>query len=221
MGLDMYLDKAKRVGNITTKELRAIENYFDYLERPEKYKDCSLKEWCGVDIEEVNMSLVEAYNDEWIHRYSSWDTEKKYGYKTIFESLTSWRKANHIHNWFVENVQDGVDDCGRYEVTKEQLEELLYICHKVIAGSKLVKGPIVNGQTYKNGQWENCYIDGEYIEDPTVAKELLPTTSGFFFGGTEYDQWYYADLKDTVAAIEKVLATTDFEHEIVMYSSSW
>ena len=25
-----------------------------------------------------------------------------------------WRKANAIHNWFVQNVQKGVDDCGVY-----------------------------------------------------------------------------------------------------------
>ena len=23
-----------------------------------------------------------------------------------------WRKANQIHNWFVENIQDGEDDCS-------------------------------------------------------------------------------------------------------------
>ena len=35
-----------------------------------------------------------------------------------------WRKANQIHNWFVENVQDGDDDCRDYYVSEEDLEEL-------------------------------------------------------------------------------------------------
>ena len=39
-----------------------------------------------------------------------------------------WRKANAIHKWFVENVQEGVDDCGEYEVTVEQLTELRDLC---------------------------------------------------------------------------------------------
>ena len=30
----------------------------------------------------------------------------------ITEELGYWRKANQIHRWFVENVQDGVDNCG-------------------------------------------------------------------------------------------------------------
>ncbi len=39
-----------------------------------------------------------------------------------FIEVGYWRKANQIHNWFVKNVQGGVDDCGYYGVTKEKLE---------------------------------------------------------------------------------------------------
>lgn len=35
-----------------------------------------------------------------------------------------WRKANAIHRWFVEKVQDGDDDCGTYYVSNDQLREL-------------------------------------------------------------------------------------------------
>jgi len=43
-----------------------------------------------------------------------------------------WRKANAIHRWFVKNVQDGKDDCERYRVSKENLEELKKICETVL-----------------------------------------------------------------------------------------
>ena len=221
MGLDMYLEKAKRIGNVTPGQLIRVNEYFGYLERPEEHHDCTMKEWCGINESEVDMERVKAYENEYVHRYASWDRDKKYGWKTIFETVADWRKANHIHNWFVENVQDGNDDCGTYEVTREQLEDLLDVCKRVINGSKLVKGKVANGQTLENGKWKTDYVDGEYIEDSSVAEELLPTTSGFFFGSTTYDQWYYADVKDTIEIIEKVLSTTDFKHEIVMYSSSW
>ena len=39
-----------------------------------------------------------------------------------------WRKANAIHKWFVDNVQNGIDDCGQYSVTREKLEELQTLC---------------------------------------------------------------------------------------------
>lgn len=221
MGLDMYLNKAKRIGKVTVNELVALNGYFDYIVRPNEYRDCTFESWCGLDMKDVNLDLAEDYITEYTHKYSTWDTEKKYGYKTIFEQIGYWRKANHIHKWFVDNVQNGVDECDTYEVTKEQLEDLLNVCRKVLDGSKLVKGKVVNGQKYENGKMVNIYQDGEYIEDSSVAEELLPTTSGFFFGGTEYDEWYYKDVENTINIIEDVLRTTDFKHEIVMYHSSW
>src|SRR5260221_4638829 len=36
-----------------------------------------------------------------------------------------WRKANAIHSWFVQNIQGGVDNCGRYEISWEQIAHLL------------------------------------------------------------------------------------------------
>lgn len=44
-----------------------------------------------------------------------------------------WRKANAIHAWFVENVQNGVDDCKDYSVSREELEALMNVCADVIA----------------------------------------------------------------------------------------
>ena len=36
-----------------------------------------------------------------------------------------WRKANQIHKWFVDNVQNGEDNCESYYVSHEQILELL------------------------------------------------------------------------------------------------
>ena len=46
-----------------------------------------------------------------------------------------WRKANAIHGWFVQNVQNGNDDCGTYYVSREQLLELQKLCRGVLDGS--------------------------------------------------------------------------------------
>lgn len=56
-------------------------------------------------------------------------------------------------------------------------------------------------------------------EDNSLADELLPSASGFFFGGTEYDEWYFNQIKNTIEIIEECLSdetADDFE-----YSSSW
>jgi hypothetical protein len=121
----------------------------------------------------------------------------------------------------VDNVQNEVDDCDYYEVSKEQLEELLEVCAKVRDGSKLVKGWVKNGERYENGQWLPCMEEDEYIENPGLAEELLPTQDGFFFGGTNYDQWYMRDITDTIDILANVLETTDFDREMITYRSSW
>lgn len=130
-----------------------------------------------------------------------------------------WRKANAIHKWFVNNVQDEKDDGGSYWVSREDLEELRRICKRVIASSKLVKGQVYNGETLKDGKWEVNRIPGKIIEDPSIAKAELPTRSGFFFGNTEYDEGYIFDLKNTVKIIDRCLKLPDiwsFE-----YRASW
>lgn len=47
-----------------------------------------------------------------------------------------WRKANAIHGWFVDNCQEGDDDCREYYVEREQLEELKELCQSVLDGDE-------------------------------------------------------------------------------------
>lgn len=139
------------------------------------------------------------------------------------EEIGYWRKANQIHNWFVNHVQDGEDDCDyHHEVTKEILEELLDTCKTVLASYELIPAKIRNGYTLdEKGNRVYHYEDGKIVKDPSVAMELLPTTEGFFFGGTDYDEWYVDDIKDTIDIITQALKTTDFEKEMIYYVSSW
>ena len=36
----------------------------------------------------------------------------------------------------------------------------------------------------------------QVLNDHSKATELLPTQAGFFFGSTDYDEWYYHDVQD-------------------------
>ena len=52
-----------------------------------------------------------------------------------------------------------------------------------------------------------------------LANEQLPTTAGFFFGSTDYDEYYYQDIENTITIIDRVLSLPDcWEFE---YHSSW
>lgn len=219
MGLDMYLEKVKRMPGASLKDIERVEQFYYYKQN--NHGGYSMEEWCGIPESEVNLELVRAYEPEYIMRYSSWDKEKKYGMNSIFETVADWRKANHIHRWFVDNVQNGIDDCERYVISKENLIKLLDLCKKVKQSSKLIKGIIKNGETVKDGKWVPIMQEGYHIEDPTVAKQLLPVQRGFFFGSTQYDEWYLKDIEYTIEILEKLLKETDFEQEVICYSSSW
>jgi len=138
----------------------------------------------------------------------------------IVESVGYWRKANAIHKWFVENCVRDTDWQGSgVEVSRTDLEVLLGLCERVLAGSELVEGMIKNGSRTSGKGWEDIMEKGKYIKDPSIAIELLPTTSGFFFGSTDYNEYYYQDIEETAKMIKGLLAEPDngeFE-----YSASW
>ena len=100
-----------------------------------------------------------------------------------------WRKANAIHNWFVQNVQDGEDECRPHYVDREKLIQLR----------------------------DDCKL--EMLVPAGEGAGVLEPTSGFFFGSTERDEWYYESLGRTLKIIDDCLSMGDdwsFE-----YQSSW
>lgn len=193
MGLDMYLTRMPRYNGATADDIRAVESFIDWIDaiiKGSEYATCTFERWCGRK-EIPSQEFIEFYAPLYTKKYSYNDVDKKYGFFRIDEEVGYWRKANAVHNWFVKNVQDGVDDCEYHrKVTKEDLEELRDVCYKVLS-------------------------------DPNLAEELLPTQCGFFFGPIEYDEWYERSLMDTIAIIDGVLKTTDFKTQMIYYRSSW
>lgn len=51
---------------------------------------------------------------------------------SVSTEVMYWRKANAIHRWFVSTVQNGVDDCESYYVSREELENLSAICEEIL-----------------------------------------------------------------------------------------
>ena len=110
----------------------------------------------------------------------------------IVEEVGYWRKANQIHAWFVENVQNGVDECQESYVSKEDLIELRDIC-RTLNKSKSVK----------------------------KAEELLPTQQGFFFGSEGYDEYYFEDIKETLKVLNSVIKEIEKDDAEIYYQASW
>jgi len=76
-----------------------------------------------------------------------------------FEAMY-WRKANAIHSWFVENIQEGRDDCGAYEVSSDKLRDLMNLCLYIMKdpsrASELL--PTKNGFFFGTYEYDEFYF---------------------------------------------------------------
>ncbi len=103
-----------------------------------------------------------------------------------------WRKANAVHNWFVTNVQGGVDECQKSYVSREQIEELIAATQEA--------------------------LDAYNAGDAKKAEDVLTPTSGFFFGSTEVDDYYKQDLESTIEQLKPLLEVQGVDFA---YQASW
>ncbi len=115
-----------------------------------------------------------------------------------------WRKANAIHNWFVEQVANGVDNCEENRVSLWQLKRLRDTCKTVLAARVNQGEPVTEGVS----------------QEP----KLLPVAEGFFFGSYKYDEYYYQSLENTVEIVDNCLALNECKtHRGLefIYRASW
>jgi hypothetical protein len=63
------------------------------------------------------------------------------------------------------------------------------------------------------------------LESPSKAAETLPTQSGFFFGSTDYDEYYTQDLARTLRVLTPVvdrLKAAEHSYDFgIFYQASW
>jgi hypothetical protein len=106
--------------------------------------------------------------------------------KEIVCEAMYWRKANSIHYWFVQNVQNGDDDCKEYYVSREKLESLIGVCEEVLANPSKADDllPIAQGFFFGSTKIDDWYWD-DIKETIGTIRRLLSNTS---------DEWefYYA-----------------------------
>lgn len=82
-----------------------------------------------------------------------------YRIQKVETEVMYWRKANAIHRWFVDNVQDGVDECQESYIEPEKLYELRDICCAVLEdrSQAAVLLPVQNGFFFGNTAYDGYY----------------------------------------------------------------
>ena len=111
--------------------------------------------------------------------------------KIVDNEVMYWRKANQIREWIVSNA--GYDRMNNCVEFPLSKETLIRLRN-------------------------DCK---RVIDNKELAREILPTRSGFFFGDTEYDDWYFDDIRMTYVKLKEILRTTDFNKYEILYFEWW
>ena len=138
----------------------------------------------------------------------------------------------YVENWDFNPIEEHTEVTLKRGGKKVKLNRPMYIIDQLMYWRKAnaihkwfvdnCGGGVDNCQEIYVGK-DNLRKLKEVIEkvlsDHNKANELLPTSSGFFFGGTEYDEWYFKDLAETLDVINEVLDDDTKGH--ITYEASW
>jgi hypothetical protein len=111
----------------------------------------------------------------------------------IIEEVGYWRKFNALHNWFVVNCSDDGEDNCKD----------IYVQYEKL--NELIK------------------ILQQVKKDHKKAHELLPTKDGFFFGDTDYDDYYFSEVTRTLKILNKLKKSLGkkYDYPTIIYKASW
>jgi hypothetical protein len=96
-----------------------------------------------------------------------------------------WRKANQIHKWFVNNVQEGNDDCKEYYVSDEQIKELYDLCVEIINNPQKAEEllPTHTGFFFGSYEYDEYYMrDLQHTID--ILKPLLNCNDAIYYSSS-------------------------------------
>lgn len=140
MGLDMYLEVRNHVSKM------------DYSDRENPKTTPRFS------------ALVEATGIEDLTKYSEFSGIQ------ISYPVGYWRKANAIHGWFVENVQNGNDNCEPHYVSREQLAKLRDLCKAALKQPAMAGDVLPPTQGFFFGTYE---IDEWYLKDLQYTVDMI------------------------------------------------
>lgn len=98
------------------------------------------------------------------------------------------------HNWLLPYFSY-YDNCSNVDITKDKMEWF-----------------VKDAESILNEQGERKEF---------LAESLIPPTSGFFFGSTDIDEFYYECLEEDVNKFSKILEETNFDEEQVYMNCWW
>ena len=142
------------------------------------------------------------------------------------KELSYFRKVNFLVKFF----NDKIIECGSgpvvnrldIPITKEWCEELLEKCNNVVDKYNELKASYTPDTNDNN----ITLFESQEANDlfTKFASETLPTMAGFFYGSTDYDEWYLGDVKDVIEHLKNNIIPEFDElddNECIVFNADW
>ena len=198
MGLDMYLFGTKNFSVFTRNSVKPpLEKTFEFT---------SLINNHGLENAPID------YDTPW----SNYD---------IKFPIMYWRKSNQIHQWFVQNVQAGTDNCAEYSVGIDQLRLLSKTIEPALVSTAAASELLPTTEGFFFGSQE---YDSYYFEDLKQTKEKIDSLIAYQTAAIDANNKRYANL----AKYNGSMSDSEFEKHLpnltknvpfddFIYWSSW
>jgi hypothetical protein len=92
-----------------------------------------------------------------------------------------WRKANCIHQWFVDEVQEGEDNCRPYELDREKLVALVDLCKRALTTKNATLLPTISGCFFGSTEVDEYYWEDLQDTVNGLTKVLEDFPEDFYF----------------------------------------
>ena len=158
-------------------------------------------------------------------------------YLEKYESTMKWDDnfAEKSKDFYPAELKEIVDWMGNHDFLSKTTQYKVGYWRKVNAIHRWFVEKFADGVD----ECQDIYVDKDDLKElisicrkiiakPALADELIPTQPGFFFGSTEYDEWYFKDLEYTVEMLEPVVKFLEEEKKrdprsywSVVYNASW
>ena len=202
MGLDVYFKKTTVQFHGDPANPKEIAKF---TEDADKLAQVELKE----KIENLLVPLREAWNKLQTNDY--WRNTYNERYFTFVEKLRPLIAKNY--DFKIHPYTNKILDFPELEAQIEKEIDMSYLEYDAYFRKVNFLFAYYENEGKMVDQWF-AFVEKEDVDDiidrckrvlanHKLANELLPTQSGFFFGCTDYDEWYFKDVQDCLNQMKK------------------
>ena len=221
MGLDLYFHLVKKTRSRKTNE--SLSEYYNVLAEDEDARfteDFKSKAYEGIE-------LLRKTKDEWMEK----NPEGGFAMRCIWWTVSAFR--SEMDKFFsYDFLTEPIEKAETIEEIEEWVQKQEQGMYRP-STAYFRKVNCIYAYFSERLEDEKCIVDKSDIvdimqrairilesKDEELAKEILPTQGGFFFGSTDYDEYYYEDMIEILKEFGKLLKEWK-DDELCFVLMSW